>query len=423
MVGACRISCGVLPLSAPRGVAGAALLAALAACAASPAPADLVVIGADVYDGVSEKPFPATIAVRDGVFIAVDRSLKLRFAAARQVDASGQFVIPGLFDMHVHLANDSERGIDPAAFLEFGATSVRDAGGFPEKIAALRQDIASGARAGPFVYAVGPTLNGTAFAPFHRAIATEPEALAAVDELAAAGFAMIKVHRAFKPELLPALVARAHERGLKVTGHIPLGVDPLAACKLGMDGVEHVGSFIEALVAAAPDETMSTGAAIAYMESDAAAPIYDCFARRSVAVAPTLVIYPAVAEARRRQGASTEGFEEFVAAMGRITLRLHKAGAPIVAGTDSAYDETLKVQPGASLHEELGMLQQAGITAPSIIKIATSRAAAALGVGDRVGMIAPNFAADFVIVSEDPGADIANAAKIVAVHRAERSKP
>ena len=397
-------------------LAGGAL-ALISACASAPTPADLVVTDVTVYSGLAEPAFRAAVAVKDGAFIAVDRDRPKRYAAERTIDGRNLFLMPGLWDMHVHLANNETHAIDAAAFPQYGVTSVRDLGGLPGRIAALSSEIGSSARQGPTIYSVGPTLNGKAFAPFHRAVATEEETRSAVDELAASGADMIKVHRAFKPELLPVVIEAAHAHGLKVTGHIPLGVHPLDACNLGMYGVEHVGSFIEALVSVAPPEEANTDSAIAYMESDEAAGVYACFGERHVFMTPTLVIYPAVARSVSENGVMPPDFAAFIAAMKRITLAFHESGALLLAGTDAAYNETLAIPAGSALPEELSLLQSSGVSPADIIVIATSNAARALGVQEKTGVIAAGKQADFLLLQADPGADIRNVSKLEAVFK------
>ena len=83
-----------------------------------------------------------------------------------------------------------------------------------------------------------------------RAVTTAAEIEAAIDELVSLGAVQVKVHRALSPEMLPVVVRLAHAGNLTVTGHIPLGVHPLDACLIGMDGIEHVGSIVEAVMSA-----------------------------------------------------------------------------------------------------------------------------------------------------------------------------
>lgn len=185
-----------------------------------------------------------------------------------------------------------------------------------------------------------------------------------------------------------------------------------------MDGVEHLGSFLEAHISIAPKERATPAAALAYMESEEAAPLYACLAERGVAVTPTLVVYPAVAQSRFDDGPLPVEFITFIEAMKRIALRLHRSGVPLLAGTDAASTGALEIAPGLSLLDELEMLQSSGIPAADIVAIATSNAAKALGVETMKGSIAPGKDADFLLLDADPGADAANFRKLRAVYRA-----
>lgn len=394
----------------------------LGALVSACAPMDLLIRDATVYSGEDARPFKATVAVKDGTFAAIAPGTAARWRAREVIDGSHLFLIPGLWDMHVHvsLANDGTADLDVAQFPAHGVTSVRDAGGYPDKIATLRKAIASGETRGPTIYSVGPTLNGDQYAPFHRTVRTRENALATIDALAADGVDMIKIHRALLPELLPVVIEAAHVHGLKLTGHIPLGVPPLQACELGMDGIEHVGSLLEAFIATAPAGQKMTGArALAYFDSDEALPIYRCLAERGVEVTPTLVFYPVVA--RGRVGSQTLPREavEFLSELQRITRRMYDAGVPLLAGTDTAWvpgRKTPGVPPGVSLIDELEDLQESGIPPRQILVSATSRSAQVLGVEAKTGSIAVGKAADFLLLEADPGMDVANVRKLRAVY-------
>ena len=375
-------------------------------------PADLVIRDVTIYPG-DGAPFSGSVVVRGGAIAAVERGSEAHVSAAEAIDGRGKFLIPGLWDMHVHARASENDGLELGAFTSHGVTSVRDLGGYVDRLKAAQV----GGTVGPAIYSSFSTLNGKAFARFQRAVTTEAELRTAVDDMARAGAVQIKIHRAFPAALLPVAARLAHERGLTLTGHIPLGVHPLAACEAGMDGIEHVGSFLEAYISVTPKATADD--AIAYMLSGAAEGLYRCLASRRVAVTPTLVVYPAVARDRGKGTISAEA-ERFIGGLKRIALRLHEAGVPLLSGTDTSDVGGLTIAPGASLLDELEMLQGAGIAARDVIAMATVNAARVLALEGKTGSIAPGKAADFVLLDADPGADIGNARKQVAVYRAGR---
>lgn len=228
----------------PRKLIAALLALVLGACASTPdADADLVIKGAWVHDGTGADPVRGDVAVKNGRFSATGPRLRARSS----VDGRNRHLVPGLIDMHAHVGAVEGRFLDGQLFVSRGVTSVRDLGGFPDGI---RAAAASGN--GPKIHSAITTLNGEAKCPFHRRVSNAAEAASAVADLARAGAAVIKIHRAFLPALLAPLVAAARDNNLGVTGHIPLGLHPLRACEIGMAGIEHVGSFVEAYASAVP---------------------------------------------------------------------------------------------------------------------------------------------------------------------------
>jgi imidazolonepropionase-like amidohydrolase len=399
-------------MSAIRGAAALAIIALLSACASR---AELVVKNVVVYDGLGDKPFLADVEIKNGRFSSIRDAGKAKGEAA--VDGSGLFMTPGLWDMHAHIANDRDLNLDISEFPKAGVTAILDAGGFTEILLEQVEAVEAGDLSGPAVYFVGPTLNGAAFGDFQKVIESEDQARDAVAAAAAAGASAVKIHRAFKPELLPAVIRAAHHRGLRVTGHIPLGVTPLDACEAGMDGVEHVGSFLEALISTAPEGRASLTYALEYMLTEQSAPLYSCLKARGATVTPTLVVYPAVAKTRGDDVASSPAAQSFIADIGKIVGRLHKTGVTILAGTDTAGGDALPISPGVSLLEELEFLQDAGMAPTDVIKAATTNAARAAGAEGSRGAVAVGEAADFLLLDSDPGVDVGNFRKLRAVYQ------
>lgn len=364
----------------------------LGACASIPRPvADFVVRGAFVHDGTGAAPVIGDVAIRGGLFSSVGGSPRGRVA----IDGRGLHLVPGLIDMHVHVGAVVGSPVDGRRFVETGVTRVRDLGGFPDGISA-----AASALNGPKIHSAITTLNGEAMSPFHRRISTDAEAAGAVADLARAGAAVIKIHRAFPPAQLPALVAAARAKGLGVTGHVPLGLHPLRACEMGMTGIEHVGSFVEAYVSAVTGAKQDD--AVRYLLSDEADPLYRCLADRRVTVTPTLVLYESIARARSGNRPITPQFRQFIASMQAITLRLHHAGVALMPGTDSSGLDRPAVTPGVSMLREIELLRSAGIGGSELMRVVAAHPAIALGIDPAGRLIAPGMVADFLILAADP---------------------
>ena len=380
------------------------LLAALAlvGCAPPGPNADLVIENVTVYTGEDKAPVVASVAIADGRILALTPPGERGPRAEQAVDGSGQYLVPGLWDAHVHLRSSEEGGLDIAAFFTYGITSLRDLGGYGERLDAALADADGASQTLPAVYPARFMLNGESFAGFQTVVETPADA-AEIERLAGDGARFVKVHRALAPDLLPVVVREAHARGLAVTGHIPLGMHPLLACQAGMDGVEHVGSLVEALASVLPDGSNSSRDAQNYLLSDATNRIYECLADNGVYVTPTLVIYPSIA--RRRAGADEipPEFAAIIDDLEQITKRLYDSGVPLLAGTDTSdLSENIVLDPGQALLDEFAMLESAGIPAADLVEIASANAARFLGVFDDTGSIAPGKAADFVLLDADP---------------------
>ena len=396
-----------------------AILGFLSGCAQEFTPADILIENVTVYSGSNTTASPASVAIRDGKFLAIIEPGEGSFSASETIDASGLFMVPGLWDAHAHIRSSKERGLDLDEFLRFGVTSIHDLGGYLERLKSVENDVANGTMQGPTIYPSYFMLNGESFADYQHAVTTKAEVKIAIDELAAAGAFRIKVHRALSPDLLPVVVKIAHEHGIRVTGHIPLGVHPLDACEIGMDGIEHMGSFVEALVSVAPDSETKTQQAVDYLLSDDADPLYECLAERNVAVTPTLIIYPGIA-ARRSEGKEIpQAFIDFIESMNQIAHRMYEANVTLLAGTDASdFNEVTSTFPGTSLLDEMLILEEAGIPPTAVIAIASLNAARSVGVDEKTGSIESGKDADFLLLSADPGESVQNIRSIVSVYKA-----
>jgi len=395
-----------------------ALLGGLFGCSAEPATVDLLIENVMVYPGSDSTPFLASVAVHDGRFFEISSQDESSLVAIEVIDGSGKFMTPGLWDAHAHVRSSKERGLNLKSFLESGVTSIRDMGGYTERLRLVEQEIKSGITSGPIIYPSYFMLNGESFADFQRAVTTEAEIRAAIDELTSLGAVQVKIHRALSTEMLPVVIRLAHERNLTVTGHIPLGMHPLDACEIGMDGIEHVGSIVEAVISVMPPGEDSLQVAIDYLTSDAAQPMYECLSDRNVVITPTLIIYPILARRRAAGKEIPPEFVEFIESMKRITHRLYESGVTMLTGTDiSDLNDPIAIEPGVSLLDEMALLEDAGVRSADIIAMATLNVAQAIGVGDTTGSIESGKRADFLLLSADPGESTRNFKSIVSVYQ------
>jgi imidazolonepropionase-like amidohydrolase len=384
---------------------------------------------------------------------------------AQLIDGRGKFLIPGLWDMHVHLLR---RGWPEAYFpllIANGVTGMRDMGGnfsFDE-IAQLRREIASGHRLGPQFVAAGPILDG----PYPQlpsisvVVADAAAAYTQVDLLAQQGADFIKVYNRLSREAYFAIATEAAKQHIPFAGHVPFSVSAREASDAGQSSIEHLFNVLFAC-SSREDELMRIKArSLASDESGErqslrrlylhgvldsyseprCAELYTHFVRNQTWQTPTLVqrrafAYPDASLAadpnrryvpramralwdpqqdRRLQGrdADDEDMQRRYYEKDRALIApMRRAGVGILAGTDAGDPFSI---PGFSLHQELQMLVDAGLTPMEALQSATRNAAQFLHREAQFGTIAPGLRADLLLLDRNPLADIRNTQAIAAV--------
>lgn len=215
--------------------------------AGSAAAQSIAITNAAIIDPSAATPVTvAAIVVRNGRITAVGPNVIVP-PDARVIDARGKFVVPGLWDMHAHLAALTPIGRAPERFVGHGVLNLRDMGGYLEQLLPLRAEVRAGRRTGPEIVLAGPTLNSEQPAPFHRKVTTAAEARAAVRELQAAGVDFIKIHRATSREAFDAIADQTRRAGLPLSGHVPLVMSWTDAARAGMRTIEHIQTIFENL--------------------------------------------------------------------------------------------------------------------------------------------------------------------------------
>ena len=362
------------------------------------------------------------VVVRDGRIAAVGGAVP---EGTPVVDGRGKFLIPGLWDMHVHLCWTKESAL--LLLLANGITGVRDLGGTLAEIDAWRTRIASGTLTGPRIYRAGPILNGHKFNIYQMVSGNPDETRGVVHALKEVGVDFIKVHRRMPRDSYFAAIDEAKKQGLDLVGHIPMTVSPEEASDAGQATIEHVATLFEGTFATATKDRKMAEALGEWRVKEGDA-LFVRFVKNHTVFDPTLFAYkPPLADPRSRYVALSfrkEGekrpkptpaeleesqavYDEFV----RVVGQANRDGVTIISGTDIAADRI----PGFTMHDELEELVRAGLTPMQALQAATINSASVLHKRDDFGSIDPGKMADMVLLDADPLADIRNTRKIAAV--------
>ncbi|MGK7296768.1 MAG: amidohydrolase family protein [Candidatus Wenzhouxiangella sp. M2_3B_020] len=417
------------------------ILPALLLAAAAAVDAETVVFEnvrvVDVERGVSAEP--ARLAVRDGWI--VDAGQIRDGDDARRIDAAGGFLVPGLAEMHAHVPpmREPQRVDDVLAlFLAHGVTTIRGMLGEPGHLA-LRSELARGERVGPRLVTSGPSLNG-------NSVPDVATARRLVRRQAEAGYDFLKLHPGLLPDTFAAIDAAADGLGIGFAGHVSAGVGIERALAAGQATIDHLDGYAQALVpgdhparrrepgffginlADAMDPArVDDWAARTAKAGVANVPTQTLIENLAVGDVDTLSARPAmrwVPEQTRaawvdriesmRARYEPDALARFVEVRRRLINALHDAGAMVLAGADAP--QIMNV-PGDSLHHELAVYVDAGLTPREALASATTAVADFLGEPAR-GCVRPGCVADLVLVEADPLADIGNLRHISGVMRA-----
>ena len=365
-------------------------------------------------------------------------------STVRIINARAKYLIPGLWDMHVHTVVPTGRQL-LGLYVANGVTGVRDMGGDFATIRRWRSEIASGALVGPRIVAAGPYLEGHSSPIAHIEVHTPEDARRAVDSLAALGVDFVKVHSALSRETFFAAARAARARHLALAGHLSRNVSIEEASDSSQRSLEHLLGFVNVCT---PAESVAVAAVDPLRRivfntctSRDQRSIYAHLARNGTWVTPTLATAWEFAMLPKHE-VPGDSLSRFVSdslrayltqifdpppalppdgdVLGRrlfvkrrqLILALHDAGVPLLSGTDAPMRN---VPPGFGLHEELAELTRSGLTPIAALRAATLEPARYFGATDSLGTIAVGKVADLVLLDADPRADIANARRIAAV--------
>jgi len=228
-----------------------------------------------------------TVVVRDGRIVGVELSTATNApSGAAIVDGRGKFLIPGLWDMHVHLSYARASALP--VLVANGVTDVRDMGSDLAEIDRWRAQIADNTLVGPTIIRAGPMLNGKEFNRYQLEVANDAEARTAVRTLQKVGVDFIKLHRRTSREAYFAIADEAKKIGLPFTGHVPMTVSPGEASDAGQASIEHTETLFEGTFATDHAGKDQAGEIARWRTTEANA-LFEKFVQNGTFVDPTLI--------------------------------------------------------------------------------------------------------------------------------------
>ena len=378
---------------------------------AAPARETIALVGARLIDGRGNEPVAdSVVVVRGGRILAAGPRAQVNIPAnATRVDAARLTVLPGLVDSHLHTKIPTKTA---RMFLLNGVTAFRDPGHpfqYYESVGTATEPL-------PRIFLTGSHLDASppAWPDQARLIADATDARKAVHEHLERGASAIKIYFRLPLEHIRVVCAAAHERDVIVTAHLEL-VDAAAAINAGVDGIEHITSFglnlasddaadrFRATVSADPKsrtlERFKLWENIDLDDAGKTRPLLELLARKRTVISPTLGIFEARPGGKNGTQTHVRAFENIL----RFVGMCHRAGVPFAVGSHTSVPHA---KTGWAYQRELELFVEAGFSPLAALQAATLGTARFLGAEDRLGTIEPNKAADLVLVSGNPAADI-----------------
>lgn len=397
-------------------------------------PAGLVAIrNVRVFDSLTgQTSAPSTVYVFRDRIANIDATNAAPETGAEVIDGTGHTLLPGLADMHDH--DGPWRSLLQIAA---GVTSIRDLANDNAQLQDLEDRIQAGKVIGPRIWKAGFIDGKSQFsAPTGNTIGTLEEGLRLIDWYAHRNFVQIKLYSSIDPQWVKPLAEAAHQRGMRVSGHVPAFMTAEQAVHAGYDEIQHINMLFLNFLAGPKDDTRTplrfelVGKGAATLDLDSR-PVQDFIAllkERKVVVDPTVTAFEGMFLSRQGEfqppfamiaehlpiavqralkggvldiNASNE--KQYAAAMPamlKLIGKLYEAGVPIVAGTDDL--------TGFTLHREMESYVRAGIPAPRVLQIATIDAMRLLKADQELGSVTRGKLADLVMVRGDPATNISD---------------
>ncbi|HWZ51270.1 MAG TPA: amidohydrolase family protein [Granulicella sp.] len=382
------------------------------------------IAGARLIDGTGAPAIEdSVVIVRDGRIVAAGAAASTPIPPGmRVIHASGKSLLPGLWEMHTHYS-----GVEfGPALLAAGVTTARDCGGEFEFLTTLRSKIDTQHALGPKLLLAGLIDSGGPLGFGYVDVKTPADAVAAVDTYADAKFNQIKVYTQIQPDVLRAISAEAHRRGLTVTGHVPAAINAFDGVADGMDQINHLQFVTRAML---PDGDSGP----VDLASDRAQRLIALLKERHIVVDPTdgwgeMASHPknldvasfepgikaapyTLASKFRSMGspaADAAKFHDRMETNRKVIHALYQAGVTIIPGSDTGL-------LGYGLDRELELYVQAGMTPMQAIESATIVPARVMKLDQDSGSVEAGKRADLLLVDGDPLENISDLRRVVSV--------
>jgi hypothetical protein len=423
---------------------------------------DLIINNVNIVDVVNNKIIPNRyIAIQKNKIIDISNtSLNKSYTSQFTIDATGKYIMPSLWDMHVHFGGDSlkaENKMLLPLYMAMGIGHVRDcAGDISLDVIEWKNEIANGTLLGPTIFTSGPKLEGiNSIWPGDLEISNETELTTALDSLQKLKVDFIKItDNTLAPDLFLKSIIAARKRGWKVTGHVPATMNVEVFSKNGLSAIEHIG-YLQRAASKNEDSITKLRAVnkisgreanelyLNSFDSTVAIAKFKQLAKNGTAVVPTIngsyittyldktshtnddylrYLGPALKRTYnwRIERASKDNIDaiafrhkNFEAAANLLPL-LYKSGVVILAGTDAGFLNSFNY-PGLGMHDELAIMVKYGLTPQQALICPIINGPAFFNQSKLYGAVAKQKNADLLILNANPLLDINNTKKIDAV--------
>ena len=385
-----------------------------------------------------------TVIVSDGRVAEIGDFGKVKIPQdAAQIDGRGKFLMPGLVDMHLHLAQGEGVNNDLASqqlrlLLANGVTTIRNMIGAPAHLA-LREKINKGEIPGPTLYTAGPPLLGQNTPTIEAAEKT-------VTAQKNAGYDLLKVHEGLKPEVYEAITRKAKELGIPFAGHVTFSVGLQRALNARQSSIDHLDNYLQSAVkpnfsGEITSSQIVVGDVQNYIDENKLTELAKETKKANVANNPTLTLFKLVAAdtkpeeylkweemkyvpaqmrqnfAKQKAGtlnipAPSAEKQKYIELRNFLVRELYKAGALLTVGPDSPQ---FFLVPGFATHHEMQSLSEAGLPNYAVLEAATKNGAEVLGGIKEFGTIEKGKRADLLLLEANPLEKISNTKQIAGV--------